>query len=280
MQKVVHREALRYDDMPEFMAELRAKQGLGARALELQILTAARPGEAAGALWVEFDLDRATWTIPGDRMKAGKEHRVPLAAPALKMLKALPRIDGNVFPGVKGRPLTTAAGMALLKDMRPGITAHGFRSTFRDWAAECTAHPREVIEHAVEFRRIERFADHAGGGEKDSGRSCLRRLRRDGGGERGGLLAGLAGEGVGVARIDHQCARFPALEPVAAPVDRRARAFRSGEDARDGGALVEQRQQNVGAVLVADAGRRRRKAHACDRRQFGDAGRCERGDGR
>ncbi len=149
VQKVVHREALPYDDMPAFMVELRKRQGLGARVLELQILTAARPGEAAGAQWTELELDRAVWTIPGDRMKAGKEHRVPLSAPIVKMLKALHRIDGNVFPGVKGRPLTTAAGMALLKDMRPGITAHGFRSTFRDWAAECTAHPREVIEHAL-----------------------------------------------------------------------------------------------------------------------------------
>ena len=149
VQKVVHREALPYSDMPAFMAELRQRQGLSARTLELQILTAARPGEAAGAQWIEFDLDRGVWTVPSDRMKAGKEHRVPLSSAAVKMLKALPRIDGNVFPGVKGRPLTTAAGMALLKDMRPGITAHGFRSTFRDWAAECTAHPREVIEHAL-----------------------------------------------------------------------------------------------------------------------------------
>jgi integrase len=147
--KMEHRAALPYAEISAFMADLRSRNGLGALCLQLGILTATRPGEAAGAEWVEFDLDGATWTIPGERMKAGKEHRVPLSAPAVALLQSLPAHGRYVFPGVKGKPLTTAAGMALLKDMRPGITAHGFRSTFRDWAGETTKHPREVIEHAL-----------------------------------------------------------------------------------------------------------------------------------
>jgi integrase len=166
VQKVEHRAALPYADAADFMAKLRQRQGLAARALELQILTATRPGEAAGAQWDEFDLKAATWTIPAERMKAGKEHRIPLSPLAVTLLqslipatpkgKPLPAV-GNVFPGVKGRPLTTAAGMALLKEMKTGVTAHGFRSTFRDWAAETTSHPREVIEAAMAHR----LKDHA-----------------------------------------------------------------------------------------------------------------------
>jgi integrase len=152
VQKVEHRAALPYADAGAFLAELRQRDNLAARVMELQILTATRPGEAAGAQWSEFDLQGAVWTIPADRMKAGKEHRVPLSPAAVKLLKALPRVDRNVFPGVKGKPITTEAAMKLLKEMRPGITAHGFRSTFRDWAAETTAHPREVIEAAMAHR--------------------------------------------------------------------------------------------------------------------------------
>lgn len=154
VQKVEHRPALPYTEAGTFMAELRQRYTLAARALELQILTTSRPGEAAGAQWPEFDLHGAVWTIPAGRMKAGKEHRVPLSPAVVKLLKALPRIDGstNVFPGVKGKPITTEAAMKLLKELRPGLTAHGFRSTFRDWAAETTAHPREVIEAAMAHR--------------------------------------------------------------------------------------------------------------------------------
>lgn len=152
VKKVEHRAALPYTEIGAFMAELRQRESLAARVLELQTLTAARPGEAAGAQWAEFDLNGAVWTIPADRMKAGKEHRVPLSAPVLKLLKALPHVNANVFPGVKGKPITTEAAMKLLKEMRPGLTAHGFRSTFRDWAAETTSHPREVIEAAMAHR--------------------------------------------------------------------------------------------------------------------------------
>ncbi|HUW51907.1 MAG TPA: integrase arm-type DNA-binding domain-containing protein [Rhodanobacter sp.] len=152
VQKVEHRAALPYAEAATFMAELRQRDNLAARVLELQILTASRPGEAAGAQWAEFDLHGAVWTIPAERMKAGKEHRIPLAPAVVKLLKALPQINGNVFPGVKNRPITTDAAMKVLKDMRSGMTAHGFRSTFRDWAAETTSHPREVIEAAMAHR--------------------------------------------------------------------------------------------------------------------------------
>lgn len=151
VQKVVHRAALAHADMYEFMRALRARHTTAARTLELQILTACRPGEAAGAQWEEFDLPVKTWTIPAHRMKGGREHRVPLSAGALALLAAMPRItdEPNVFPGVEGRPITTAGGMALLKELRPGMTAHGFRSTFRDWAGDATSHEREVIEGAL-----------------------------------------------------------------------------------------------------------------------------------
>lgn len=152
VRPVEHRAALPYAEVAEFMAELRQRDTLAARVLELQILTATRPGEAAGAQWDELDLDGAVWTIPPARMKAGKEHRVPLAPAALKLLKALPQTSASVFPGVRGKPITTDAAMKLLKELRPGLTAHGFRSTFRDWAAETTSHPREVIEAAMAHR--------------------------------------------------------------------------------------------------------------------------------
>ena len=151
VQTIAHRPALAFADMHAFMVELRQRQGLAARALELQVLTATRPGEAAGAQWSEIDLDAATWTIPAARMKAAREHRIPLAPAAVALLRTLATTgtEGHVFPGVKGRSITTAAPMKLLSELRPGVTAHGFRSTFRDWAGETTAHPREVIEHAL-----------------------------------------------------------------------------------------------------------------------------------
>jgi len=152
VQKVEHRAALPYADMPEFMTKLRLREGLSARVLELQILTATRPGETAGAQWDEVDLAAAIWIIPAERMKADKEHRVPLSATALSILQSLPHVSPSIFPGVNGRPITTAAAMKLLKELQPDITAHGFRSTFRDWAAETTKHPREVIEAAMAHR--------------------------------------------------------------------------------------------------------------------------------
>ncbi|CAM5277596.1 tyrosine-type recombinase/integrase [Rhodanobacter lindaniclasticus] len=171
LRKVEHRAALPYIEAGTYMAELRQQRGFGARALELQILTAARPGEVANAKWAEFDLAAATWTIPGERMKAGKEHRVPLSKPALKLLHDLPRIGDFVFPSArKRRPITTAAMLKALRTTRPGYDAHGFRSTFRDWAADQTAYPRDVAEaalaHAVQgveavYRRTDLFNKRA-----------------------------------------------------------------------------------------------------------------------
>ncbi|MGH8086335.1 MAG: tyrosine-type recombinase/integrase [Lysobacter sp.] len=151
IRRVEHHAALPHAGIAVFMVELRARSGMAARALELQILTATRPSEVVGARWPEIDLETATWAIPGERMKAGREHRVPLSPAALKLLKTLPRTGGDqVFPGgVVDRPVTIAATLQLAKELRPGITSHGFRSTFRDWASELTNHPREVAEMAL-----------------------------------------------------------------------------------------------------------------------------------
>jgi integrase len=152
LKKVQHRAALPYSVAGAFMAKLREKDSLAAKALELQILTATRPGEIVGATWDEFDLTKKIWTIPASRMKAKKEHTIPLSPQAVKLLKSLPRIDDSdfVFPGMRpDKPMSTAAAMKLLKELHPGITAHGMRSTFRDWAGETTAYPREVIEMAM-----------------------------------------------------------------------------------------------------------------------------------
>lgn len=155
VQKVEHHAALPYAEIAAFMAELRLKEGVSARALEFAILTAARSGEVRGAKWSEIDLDARIWTIPGERMKAGKEHRVPLANEVVTLLKALPREDGvnYVFLAPKGGQLSDMALTSVLRRMgRSGLTQHGFRSTFRDWAGETTAYPREVCEHALAHR--------------------------------------------------------------------------------------------------------------------------------
>ena len=121
-----------------------------ARILEFAILTAARSGEVRGATWAEFDLPSATWTIPAFRMKAKREHRIPLSAAAVKVLEALPRDGETVFASPVGKQFSDDAVARLLDRMgRKDITGHGFRSTFRDWAGETTAYPREVIEHAL-----------------------------------------------------------------------------------------------------------------------------------
>jgi len=150
LKKVQHRPALPYHDAGAFMAKLREADSMAAKALELQILTATRPGETVGAQWTEFNLKAKVWTIPAERMKADKEHEIPLSAPALQLIKELPHVSDFLFPGVSlDKPMTTAAAMKLIKRIHPGITAHGFRSTFRDWCADQTAYPREVIEHAL-----------------------------------------------------------------------------------------------------------------------------------
>lgn len=153
VQKVEHHAALPYEEIGTFMAALRQRQGGAARALEFTILTAARTSEALNAQWEEFDLTAKVWNVPGARMKAGRDHRVPLSDPAVAILLAMAEVGQGpfVFPGhKKDRPLSNMVFLQLLKRMdRPDLTAHGFRSTFRDWAAERTAFSREVAEAAL-----------------------------------------------------------------------------------------------------------------------------------
>lgn len=134
-----------------FMQRLKEREGMGARALEFAILTAARSGEVRGATWNEIDLQNTTWTIPAERMKAGKEHRVPLSPQAVKLLEALPRFKdvAYVFPAERGGMLSDMAMNVLMRKMKADGVPHGFRSTFRDWCAENTNYPREVAEQAL-----------------------------------------------------------------------------------------------------------------------------------
>lgn len=153
VQRVEHHPALPYSEIGAFMGTLRQQDGISAVALEFLILTATRTSETIGARWDEIDTDHAIWTIPAARIKAGKEHRVPLSAPAMAILKRLNKFrQGDfVFPGGKvKKPMSNMAILALLKRMgRADLTVHGFRSTFRDWAAERTNYPREVAEMAL-----------------------------------------------------------------------------------------------------------------------------------
>jgi integrase len=142
--KKKHLAALPYAELPVFMAELREHHSLAARSLEFTILTAVRTGETFGATWDEIDLEAKIWTIPAERMKAQKIHRVPLCDRAIGILKSLPRHGERVFPLAD-----IAAMLKLLRGMRPGQTTHGMRSSFRDWAAETTNFPNHVVEMAL-----------------------------------------------------------------------------------------------------------------------------------
>lgn len=171
--KVEHHAALPAAAMPAFMQALRKAEGTGARALEFAILTAARSGEVRGARWSELDLDAALWVVPAERMKAKREHRVPLSRAAVKLLRALPRLKGVdlVFPAPGGGQLSDMTLTAVTRRMGVDAVPHGFRSTFRDWAAESTNHPHEVAEmalaHAIKdkteaaYRRGDLFAKRA-----------------------------------------------------------------------------------------------------------------------
>lgn len=150
LKNVQHRPALPHTDLPKFMQELGDKSSLAAKALTLQILTAARPGEAVGARWSEFDLTLGVWTIPKGRMKSKRFHKIPLSPAALALVQALDRASEEfLFPGPTGKPLTTAATLKLLRQHRPDMTCHGFRSTFRDWAAEISDYDGPVAEAAL-----------------------------------------------------------------------------------------------------------------------------------
>ncbi len=149
--RVIHHPALPYDQIGAFIEALRAQDGIGARALEFTILTAARTGEVINAKFEEFDLSKAVWTVPAARTKSHQEHRVPLSPRAVAIIKAQPEGE-YVFAGVKeGKPLSNMTMLVLLK-RRMGysdLTVHGFRSTFRDWTSECTAYAREIAEMAL-----------------------------------------------------------------------------------------------------------------------------------
>ena len=148
---VRHHAALDMKDVASFMKRLRSQEGVGARALEFAVLTAGRSGEVRGATWSEVDFKASLWTIPAARMKSGREHRVPLSKPAIKLLRSLSadRLpEDYVFPGMRG-PLSDMSLTAVLRRMGVSATAHGFRSTFRDWVSEYTEHSGEVAEMAL-----------------------------------------------------------------------------------------------------------------------------------
>ncbi|MEQ8249418.1 MAG: integrase arm-type DNA-binding domain-containing protein [Alphaproteobacteria bacterium] len=173
LKNVKHHAAVPWRDVAAFMVKLRKRDGMAARALEFLILTAARSGEVRGATWAEIDLERKVWTVPGDRMKAGKEHVVPLCDDAVALLKELPRMEDSnlVFPAPRGGQLSDMTLAAVMRRMKVAATVHGFRSTFRDWTAEATAYPHEVCEMALAhtvgstveraYRRGDMFAKRA-----------------------------------------------------------------------------------------------------------------------
>ena len=150
---VKHHGAMDWKLVPKFFRTLADQPGMGALALRLAILTALRSGEVRKATWDEFDLDQGVWTIPAAKMKAQREHRVPLSAPAIELLQQLPRRVGTnlVFPGTRSTtPLSDMTLSAVLRRMKiENVTVHGFRSTFRDWAAEETHFNSETVELAL-----------------------------------------------------------------------------------------------------------------------------------
>lgn len=155
-REVEHHAAMPYGEVPQFMVNLADQSGMARYALEFLVLCASRTGEVTGATWTEIDLAKAVWTIPGKRMKAGVEHRVPLSARAMEILRLVkPFANGAfVFPGgKKDKPLSNMAMSMLLRRMQLNdITVHGFRSSFRDWAGDETDHFPQIIEHALAHR--------------------------------------------------------------------------------------------------------------------------------
>ena len=151
IKETKHYPALPWKEIGDFMAELRKRQGMSARCLEFIILTACRSGEARFATWEEIDIDSKIWMIPGERMKSGKEHRVPLSDDVLDLLHSLPKFEGvsYIFPSSIGKPLSDMTISAVCRRMEVNAVPHGFRSTFRDWCAESTNFPREVAELAL-----------------------------------------------------------------------------------------------------------------------------------
>ena len=155
VRRVELHAALPYAELPDFLVSLREQEGIAARALEFAILTAARTGEVIGARWSEMGLLDKTWTLPAGRMKAGREHRVPLSGRALAILQEMQPHrqagDAFVFPGGKNsRPLSNMALLMLMRRMGRGdLTAHGFRASFKTWASERRSFPNEIVEAAL-----------------------------------------------------------------------------------------------------------------------------------
>lgn len=151
VSRVKHHTAVPFTELPDLMDELRQREGISAKALEFTILTAARTNEATGARWSEIAFKEKVWIVPAERMKGGREHRVPLSDAAIALLESLPREGSYIFPGAKkDSTLSNMAMLELLRGMRSnGETVHGFRSSFRDWASERTAYPNEVAEMAL-----------------------------------------------------------------------------------------------------------------------------------
>ncbi len=149
--RVEHRQALPVGEVGAFMGKLRAMQGVGARALEFAILTAARSGEVRGMTWDEVDLEAKTWTVPGERMKAGREHRVPLSDAAVALVKAQPQAGASpyVFAAVRGGQLSDMTLSSVTRRMGAPCVPHGFRSSFRDWVGERTGYPGDMAEMAL-----------------------------------------------------------------------------------------------------------------------------------
>lgn len=151
VKPVRHHTALPYREMGDFMKTLAAIETTAARCLEFTILTVSRSGEARGARWTEIDLEADVWRVPGERMKEKKEHRVPLSTATVDLLKCLPRADDQdlVFPSPRGKVLSDMTLLMILRRLGAEATAHGMRSTFKDWASDITSHPRELIEVAL-----------------------------------------------------------------------------------------------------------------------------------
>ncbi|MCK1593789.1 site-specific integrase [Bradyrhizobium sp. 164] len=153
-ERAANHKAIPYPKLPAFMSDLRKRNSISARALEFTILCVARTGETIGARWMEVDLERKLWTVPAARMKAAKEHRVPLSDRAISILESLrtPSAQPNefVFPGAhRGKPLSNMSMLELLRGMHKGVTVHGFRSAFSDWCGETTPYDAETREFCL-----------------------------------------------------------------------------------------------------------------------------------
>lgn len=174
IQTTEHHKSIPHGEMHAFMKALRQQDGTGARALEFAILCASRSGEVRGVTWEEIDLKKGVWTIPASRMKAGKEHRVPLSAQALQLLASIEPTAGTdlVFPSPRGKILSDMTLTQVMRRMQLEAVPHGFRSSFRTWAAETTAYPRDLLEHCLAHAiesKVEQAYQHSSMIEKRRG---------------------------------------------------------------------------------------------------------------